>query len=119
MASMIAHVVLVKPKKGLSRDDRRLFVAAFETAVKQIPSVRRVQFGRRIKIGAGYDSTAADAADYLACIEFDDVAALQAYLRHPAHEELGFRFNQAAAAANVYDFELEGVEGLARLLEEE
>jgi uncharacterized protein (DUF736 family) len=119
MASMIGHVVLVKPKKSLSLDDRQAFVAAFEKAVRQIPSVRRVQFGRRVKIGAGYDSTSADTADYLACIEFDDIAGLQAYLRHPAHEELGFRFNQTAAAANVYDFELEGVEGLARLLEDE
>jgi len=119
MASMIAHVVLVKPKKGLSRDARHAFVAAFEKAVKEIPTVRRVQFGRRVKIGAGYEGSASDAADYLAWIEFDDVAGLQAYLRHPAHAELGFRFNQAAAAANVYDFELEGVEGLARLLDEE
>jgi Stress responsive A/B Barrel Domain len=116
---MIAHVVLIKPKNGLSRDDRRAFVAAFEKALKEIPSVRRVQFGRRVKIGAGYDSSASDTADYLACIEFDDVAGLQTYLRHPAHQELAFRFYQAAAAANVYDFELEGVEGLARLLDDE
>ena len=115
---MIAHVVLVRPKRDLSNDDRRAFAAAFERALRQIPSVRRVQFGRRVRIGAAYDSSSADAADYLACIEFDDLSGLQAYLQHPAHEELGARFNQAAAAANVYDFELGGVEGLARFLEE-
>jgi hypothetical protein len=118
MARVIAHVVLVKPRPGLSAEERRAFVAAFERAVREIPSVRAVQFGRRVRIGAGYDAAAADTADYIACIQFDDIAGLQAYLRHPAHVELGFRFNQAAAAANVYDFELEGVEGVARLLED-
>jgi hypothetical protein len=46
-----------------------------------------------------------DTADYLVSIEFEDVEGLAAYLRHPAHDELGVRFTASLAAALVYDFE--------------
>ena len=93
MASMIAHVVLVKPKKGLSRDARRAFVEAFEKGGQGNPlAMTRRQFGRRIKIGAGYDASrpmppttwpGSSSTMSLACRRTS----------HPAHEELGFRFN--------------------------
>jgi hypothetical protein len=45
-------------------------------------------------------------------IEFDDLAGLQAYLQHPAHEQLGARFGKSLSAALVYDFEVGGVDAL-------
>ena len=36
----------------------------------------------------GAYSGMASAADYIAVIDFDDVIALQAYLRHPAHAKV-------------------------------
>jgi hypothetical protein len=48
----------------------------------------------------------------IAEIDFDNLDGLQAYLRHPAHEELGKRFGQSLEAAMVYDFEMGGVEEL-------
>ena len=45
-------------------------------------------------------------------IDFDDLAGLQNYLRHPAHAELGARFGQALSSALVYDFELGALEDL-------
>ena len=50
--------------------------------------------------------------DYVAVIDFDDIAGLQTYLRHPAHGELGERFGQSLSGALVYDFEVGGAEEL-------
>jgi hypothetical protein len=109
---MISHVVLMKPRRDLSAGDRTSFVDAFERAVREIPSVRGVRAGRRVVHGAGYEAGVPDSADYIAIIEFDDLAGLQTYLRHPAHDELGARFGQSLSSSMVYDFEVGGVEAL-------
>jgi len=102
----------MKPRGDLSPSDRRAFVAAFERALREIPSVRGVRIGRRVVHGAAYEAISPDAGDYLAAIDFDDLAGLQAYLHHPAHEELGARFYQALSSAMVYDYEITGLEAL-------
>lgn len=109
---MLTHLVLMKPRPDLSEADRSALVDAFERAVRDIPTVRNVRVGRRVVHGAGYESVAPDTADYLAAIDFDDVAGLQVYLRHPAHDDLGARFGQALSSAVVFDFEVGGVEDL-------
>jgi hypothetical protein len=53
---MIAHVVLFNPRGDLSTDARRQLAASFETAVTQIPSIRRARVGRRITHGRGYET---------------------------------------------------------------
>ena len=102
---MVTHLVLIKPRPDLSAAEREQLIAAFERAVTEIPTVRHVQVGHRITHGAGYEARMPDTADYLVAIEFEDVEGLAAYLRHPAHEELGVRFTESLAAALVYDFE--------------
>jgi hypothetical protein len=109
---MVSHVVLMKPRPDLTAAARTALVDAFERAVREIPTVRGVRIGRRIAHGAGYEASAPDTADYLAIIEFDDLAGLQAYLRHPAHEQLGARFGDSLSAALVYDFEVGGMDAL-------
>lgn len=109
---MLTHLVLMKPRPDLSAADRAALVDAFEHAVREIPTVRNVRVGRRIVHGAAYEAVAPDVAEYVAAIDFDDVAGLQAYLRHPAHDELGARFGQSLRSAVVYDFEVGGVEDL-------
>ena len=109
---MIAHVVLFRPKPDLSADDRRSLVTAFERAIREIPAVRNVRVGRRITLGARYEQRMPETADYLIVIDFDDLEALQMYLRQPAHEELGARFNQSLSSAWIYDFEVGGLERL-------
>jgi hypothetical protein len=106
----------MKPRPDLSSSDRQALVAAFERAMHEIPSVRDVRVGRRIPHGAGYEASMLDTADYLVVIDFDDLAGLQAYLRHPAHEELGARFNQSLSSALIYDFEVGGSD-LVRMLQ--
>jgi Stress responsive A/B Barrel Domain len=114
---MVSHVVMMKPRPDLSADDRQALMAAFERAMREIPTVRAVRAGRRVVHGAGYEQTAPDAADYLIIIDFDNLEGLQTYLRHPAHEALGTRFGQSLSSALVYDFEVGGVEELSRFVQ--
>jgi hypothetical protein len=101
----------MKPRPDLSAAEREAFVAAFEQALREIPSIRGVRVGRRVVHGAGYEQSSADA-EYVAMIDFDDLAGLQSYLRHPAHEALGARFGTSLSWALVADFEVGGIEAL-------
>ncbi len=103
---MVSHVVLMKPRADLTDAEREALLAAFDRAIRDIPTVRDVRVGRRVVHGAGYEARVPDAADYFVVIDFDDLDGLQAYLRHPAHEELGARFNQSLSSALIYDFEV-------------
>ena len=115
---MVWHVVLLKPRADLRPDERRHFVDAFRRAVTSIPSVRGVRFGRRVTHGAGYEQNAPEAGAFIAIVEFDDRAGLEAYLADPAHNELGVAFGESLSAALVYDFEMlaENSEGLGAAL---
>jgi hypothetical protein len=113
---MITHLVLLKPRPDLAENDRRAFVSAFERAVRDIPTVKHVRIGIRVTHGAGYEQVAPDAADVLAIIDFEDLAGLQAYLSHPAHEDVGLHFGRSLSSAMVYDFETAGIELLQRLV---
>ena len=112
---MILHVVLFKPRPDLSGPERAGLIAAFERAVTEIPTVRGVRVGTRVVHGAGYEGGMPAMADYFVMIEFDDVAGLQDYLRHPAHADLGNRFGDSLASALVYDFDAGGLEFLRSL----
>src|SRR2546430_17601166 len=101
------------PRTDLSLDERAAFIDAFERAVRDIPTVKVVRVGRRVMHGAGYEQVAPDAS-YLAVIDFENLADLQAYLRHPAHDDLGGRFGQSLQSALVYDFEVGGLDELTR-----
>ena len=112
---MTSHIVLMKPRPDLSAADRQALIAAFENAIREVPTVRGVRIGRRTRHGAGYESTSPDHADYFVAIDFDDLSGLQAYLRHSAHDALGARFNLSISSALVFDFEMGGIEMLSGL----
>ena len=112
---MIAHLVLFKPRADLSPDARRQLAASFEAALKQIPSIRRARVGKRLLHGRGYETLMTVDYEYAAVIEFDDEAALKAYLEHPAHQQLGAQFFEMFEQALMYDFDL--AEGTAALAE--
>lgn len=112
---MVTHIVLMKPRPDLSDADRKGFIDAFDRAMREIPTIRGVRIGRRVMHGAGYEQVA-PAMDFVASIDFDDLAGLQTYLRHPAHVELGARFGQSLSGALVYDFEVGGVERLGDIV---
>lgn len=101
---MTVHLVLFRLSRSLSADDREAFVRAFEKALTGIPTIRRTVAGRRVRLGAAYDS-GTEHYDYMAALEFDDEAGLRAYLEHPLHADLGARFFASSEATLVYDFE--------------
>lgn len=113
---MTSHIVLMKPRADLTPAERRAFAGAFERAVREIPSIRHVRVGTRIVHGAGYEAQTPDVAEFVAIIDFDDLEGLQAYLRHPAHEQLGTMFYESLSSGWAFDFEVGGVEDLARIL---
>ena len=101
---MITHVVLFRVRPDLATEERAALLDAFERAVRQIPTVRGARAGARVSLGAGYERHGPDAFDYLVEIDFDDLSGLRDYLQHPAHVDLGERFNLACAETLVYDF---------------
>jgi hypothetical protein len=113
---MVWHLVLMKPRPDLSATARRALLDAFERACRDIPTIREVRVGRRVTHGARYETIMPDTADYVIALAFDDPAGLEAYLGHPAHEELGARFNESLSAALVYDFEVGGIGELETLV---
>lgn len=114
---MIAHVVLFRPRPGLTDIDRRSLADAFNAAIRDIPSIRRARIGPRVTHGRGYEALMRVDYQYAAILEFDDVAGLKAYLEHPVHEALGARFFAMFEEALMYDFEVkDGVEGVEQLL---
>ena len=104
---MVVHVVLFRPKATVSAEDRKALAQAFEKAVRTIPSVRRAVVGRRVRHGAGYEALPQPDLPYAALLEFDDQAGLQAYLQHPAHEEVGRRFFEVMDGGVVFDYGLQ------------
>jgi hypothetical protein len=102
---MVWHLVLMKPRADLSRSDGRKLVEAFQQAIQDVPTIREVRVARRVRHGAGYETRAVDAADFLVSLGFDDLEGLQDYLKHPAHEEVAARFNRSLNSALIYDFE--------------
>ena len=114
---MVAHVVLFRPKPGLDTDARQRLAAAFEHALRTIPSIRRAHIGRRVTHGRPYEQLMSVDYEYAAILEFDTVADLTAYLSHDAHDALGALFFEAFDVALMYDYEMEeGAAGLAALL---
>jgi hypothetical protein len=111
---VVTHVVLLTPRADLTGNERDEFVRAFDRAIHGVPGVRGIRLGRRVLHGAGYE-TAAPPLEFLALIDFDDLAALQTYLRHPAHAQLGELFGSAIASALVFDYEVGGLEILREL----
>ena len=103
---MIAHLVLFKPKADLSLADREALAGALTTAARQIPSVRRVRVGRRVTHGRAYEQLMRVDYTHAAVLEFDDLDGLQAYLQHPAHEDLARRFFLSFEEGLFYDYEL-------------
>lgn len=101
---MTWHLVLLRPRPGLSDVDRDGLLEAMRVAARDIPSVRRFQIGERVDHPPQYALSGFPDFPYMAMLEFDDERGLHAYLSHPLHVELGRRFNDAAEAALIYDF---------------
>jgi hypothetical protein len=113
---MIAHLVLFRPRPDLGAEAGGGLVDALSVALREIPSIRRAQIGRRVTHGRAYEALMRVDYPYAVLLEFDDQAGLRAYLEHPAHEPLASRFFEAFEEALMYDYVVEegdaGVEAL-------
>jgi len=102
---MIVHIVLFRPKAGLTPDAWRGLAQAFSTALREIGSIKRAQIGRRTLHGRPYEQLMHENYTHVALLEFDDLAGLTSYLGHPTHEQLGAQFFACFEQALVYDFD--------------
>ena len=104
---MIAHIVLFRPKDRLKTADLRSFAQSFQAACRNIESVRRARIGRILEATAAPDLKLGDKTYSVAAVlEFDDPAGLEAYLKHPVHEELGALFWRYCGSTMVVDAEM-------------
>ena len=117
---MILHVVLFRPRPGLSEEQRQGLAKAFASAIDNIASIKRARIGKRRMHGRPYEQLMRADDSHAAVLEFDDLAGLKAYLEHPVHNELGSRFFECFEQALMYDYDVqEGHAGLNALIEEE
>ena len=114
---MVAHVVLYRPRPETDVAVRRAFLAALADAPRRIPAIRRFWIGRRITDGPGYRLGEFPDFPFMAVIEFDDRAGLEAYLAHESHQDVGRLFNETAEAALIYDFEMFDADRVDQALE--
>ena len=112
---MVFHIVLFRPKPTVTDADRQAMFDALSSASNNIPTVRRFHVGNRIRHGRPYEHLMEQSYPYVAVIEFDDLAGLQAYLNHPQHEKLGALFYELLEAGLVYDYEMDSQIGLTVL----
>lgn len=108
---MISHIVLFRPRRDTTPDDRRAFVAALEDAFRQVPAIRRAVVGRSLPGDNGADFP------YVAVVEFDDERGLQQYLAHPLHVPVARLFHHTCAATTIVNAEtMDAREPLSGLL---
>ena len=108
---------MFQPRADLPAAERQALASALTTALRVIPSIRRATLGRRVTHGRPYEQLMRVNYEYAALLEFDDLAGLQAYLEHPAHDALAAQFFAAFEEALMYDYDLtEGLDGIAGLL---
>jgi hypothetical protein len=113
---MIVHIVLFRPKASLSSSEQKALVASIEQAAANIATVRRFRVGRALPDAPAYQLQGFPDMPYVAILEFEDREALEDYLEHQMHGELGRRFNEGAEAALIYDYEVHDASEATRLL---
>lgn len=104
---VVAHIVLFNPKLGLTADELRSFAQSIQGVTRSITAVRRALVGKAVHIVPSYPRSLGDQTyEYAAVLEFDDTAALAAYLEHPSHRVLGRLFWDYCGSAVVMEAEL-------------
>jgi hypothetical protein len=104
---MIAHVILFRPRPDMSPGERQAVLDGLAAAAIDIPSIRRLRIGRRVRHGRpGYEQMMREDFEYAVIVEFDSMKDLTAYLEHPHHSAIGAHFTVSAAAGVAYDYEV-------------
>ena len=107
---MILHIVVIEPHPGSEPAALARAQSDLQEAVRQIPSIRRLRVGPRVRHGLpGYEEQMRIDFAYAAVFEFDDQAGLEAYLRHPFHATLARHFATLGRQALAYDYAVQDV----------
>jgi Stress responsive A/B Barrel Domain len=106
---MILHVVLFRPRPDLTEIERDALIASIDAVAHGVPSISRVRVGRRLSDPPIYVQGGFPDFPFFACLEFENRGALEAYLAHPLHVDLGRRFNATLEATLIYDVEVSDV----------
>jgi len=95
---MLTHVVLFKFKPETTADQITRLVDGFKGLPAVIAEIREFRVGRDVvRSERSYDLALVSA--------FDDLAAMQRYQEHPAHQELAAQVRAACAGAVAVDFD--------------
>jgi len=101
---VITHVVLFRPRRDMTIDEKRDLADAVRKACTEAPSVQRFEIGRIVDVGAGYAAKVGESTyEYIAIIEFADRAGLMAYFDHPAHTRMAELFWKACESTAIVD----------------
>ena len=112
---MVSHIVLFRPKPDLQPEARDRLVAAFTSALRDIPHLLHARVGTRVTHGRPYEQMMGVNYEYAAVLEFADVDHLKASLEHPVHDVLGAAFFECLQDVLIYDYEMrEGTDALSR-----
>jgi len=85
---VIAHIVLLRTKPGMSSEEQGLFAQTFERACRSLPSIRRVRVGLvNVQNSSGHPEIGDKPYEVAAVLEFDDQEGLDRYLKDPGHTE--------------------------------
>jgi hypothetical protein len=104
---VIAHIVLLRTKPGLSSEERLLFAQTFERACRSLPSIRRVRVGLvNVQNSSGRPEIGDKPYEVAAVLEFDGPAGLNHYLKDPGHTELARIFWQFCESTLIVDAEM-------------
>ena len=94
---MITHVVLLKPKPGITPDEMQQVLAQVRTLQQNIPGIVDVQTGENLSVHhQGYT--------YGFIMRFVDEEHLKAYAPHPAHRLVSDEILRVSS--RVIDFDI-------------
>jgi hypothetical protein len=100
---MLKHVVMWKLKnfaEGRSRPENAALIAEMlEALPAKIPEIKTLQVGFDVVRGDG-------SFDVVLIVEFDDLAALERYQRHPDHVKVADFVSKVRDVKAAVDFEL-------------
>ena len=96
------HAVFFKCQPGTSDADIDAMVNDGVTLLSKVPSVRKLDTGRR---DAAQSRDVNDQAfDVGLLVHFDDAKGLQEYIDHPLHQEFVARHKPKMATVRVFDY---------------
>ncbi|QIG39784.1 Dabb family protein [Microbacterium sp. 4R-513] len=96
---MIRHVAVFRFIPEFTSDQREEWMSMLRKLPEQIPELRSMSVGTDLLRGAASHDVAIVA-------DFDDLAGLEAYTRHPAHAEVLTISGPVKASLATVDFEI-------------